>query len=68
LVGRGRGGKATYKVIRELEAEDVSQVDDGLVFRVIVLGSSDICLDAIDHFVRPLSSRGVNVEIPKQIR
>jgi len=40
--------------IRELDAKDVWQVDDGLVFRVIDFGSSDICLDAIDHFIRPL--------------
>jgi hypothetical protein len=50
-------GKET--VIRELEAKDVWQVDDGLVFRVIDLGSSDIRLDAIDYFIRPLSGRGV---------
>ena len=58
LVGEER---ITCKVIRELEAKDVRQVDDGLVFRVIDFGSSDICLDAIDLFVRPLSCRGIGV-------
>lgn len=53
----------TRKVIRELDAVDVCQVDDGLVFRVIDLGSSDICLDAIDLFICPLSSRCVGKEI-----
>lgn len=42
-------------------AEDVGQVDDGLVLRVIDLGSGDKCLDAVDLFVRPLSSGGVGV-------
>ena len=51
----------TCKVIRELEAQDIGQVEDGLVIRVIDLGSSDICLDAIDLFIRPLSTRGVSV-------
>ena len=49
--------RITCKVIRELEAEHVRQVDDGLVFRVIDFGSSDICLDAINLFERPLSSK-----------
>jgi hypothetical protein len=54
-------GKVVDKetVIRQLETKDVWQVDDGLVFRVIDLGSSDIRLDAIDYFIRPLSGRGV---------
>jgi hypothetical protein len=55
------GGRTTYKVIWELEAKDVWQVDDGLVFRVIDFGSSDISLDAIDLFIRPLSGRGVGI-------
>jgi len=40
--------------IWELEAKDVWKVDDGLVFRVINLRSTDICLDAVDHFILPL--------------
>lgn len=51
----------TYTIIRELETKDVWQVDDGLVFRVIDLGSTDICLDAVDHFILPLRGRGVGV-------
>jgi len=45
-----------HKVIRELEAKDICQVNHGLVFSVIDFGSSDICLDAIYLFVCPLSS------------
>jgi hypothetical protein len=55
-----RGG-ITYEVVRELETEDVCQVYYSLVFRVIDFGSSDICLDAIDHFIRPLSRRKIGV-------
>lgn len=51
--------RTTYTVVRELEAEDVRHVDDGLVFRVIDLGSGDICLDPVNHFIRTLSSRRV---------
>ena len=58
--GGGEGG-ITYEVIRELEAEDVCQVYHSLVFRVIDFGSSDICLDTIDLFIRPLNGRGVGV-------
>ena len=50
-----------YEVIRELEAKDVCQVYHSLVFRVIDFGSSDIGLDVIDHFIRPLSHRGIGV-------
>jgi hypothetical protein len=57
----GLAGMTTYTVIRELEAKDVRQVDDGLVFRVIDLRSSDIRLDAVDHFILPLRGRGVGV-------
>ena len=64
MVWRG-GGRTTYTVILELDAKDVWQVDDGLVFRVIGLGSTDICPDAIDHFIRPLSSRGVSLLLSK---
>ena len=49
----------TYKVIRKAEAEDVCQVYHGLVFRVIDLGSSDICLNTINLFIRPLSRIGM---------
>ena len=51
----------TYEVIRKLEAEDVCQVYHGLVFREIDFGSSDIYLDTIDLFIRPLSHRGIGV-------
>jgi hypothetical protein len=34
-------GGTTRKVIQELDAVDVCQVDDGLIFRVIDLGSSE---------------------------
>ena len=62
LMGLGGGGSGgtTYTVIREFwgfDAKDVCQVDDGLVFRMIDLRSSDVCLDAIDLFERPLSSK-----------
>ena len=57
----GLAGMTMYTVIRELEAKDIWHVDDGLVFRVIDLGSSDICLDAVDHFILPLRGRGVGV-------
>ena len=56
MVWRG-GGRITYTVILELEAKGVWQVDDGLVFRVIGLGSTDVCSDPIDHFIRPLSKQ-----------
>jgi hypothetical protein len=53
-INRWVGARGTCAVIREVDSEDVCQVDDGLVFRVIDLGSSDICLNAVDLFVRPL--------------
>ena len=52
MVWRG-GGRITYTVILKLEAKGIWQVDDGLIFRVIGLGSTDICSDPIDHFIRP---------------
>ena len=54
---------AIYTVIREFEAKDVRQVEDNLVFRIINLGSSDVCLDAIDLFKRPLSGMSVSVRV-----
>jgi hypothetical protein len=61
----GGGDAPTYSVIREIQTKNVCQVEDGLVFRVIYLGGSDVCLDAIDLFKRPLSKRGVGVKIDK---
>jgi hypothetical protein len=59
--GRGEGG-IKHGVIRVFEAEDVCQVYHSLVLRVIDFGSSDICLDTIDLFIRPLKSgRGIGV-------
>jgi len=60
-VQKGRD-KSTCSVIRELETKDICQVDDGLVLRVIDFGSGNICLDAVDLFIRPLCSRGVGVK------
>ena len=58
-------GEMTYEVIRKLEAEDVCQVYHGLVFREIDFWSSDIYLDTIDLFMRPLSHRGIGVFEPR---
>ena len=62
LYGGGEGGgEITNEVIRELEAEDVCQVYHSLILREIYLGSSDICLDTIDLFIRPLRHRGIGI-------
>lgn len=58
-------GGTTYTVIRKIEAKDVGQVEDDLVFRVINLRSSDVCLDAIDLFKRPFSRTGVGVRMDR---
>ena len=57
----GGSGGTTYTVIQKIDTKDVCHVDDSLVFRIIDLGSGDICLDAIYLFVGPLSSRGIGV-------
>ena len=50
-----RGGGTKYTVILQFEAQDVCQVEDDLVFRIIDFRCSDVCLDAVDLFVCPLS-------------
>ena len=45
----------TCKVIWEPDVVHVCQVDNGLIFRIIDLGSANICLDAVNFFIRPLS-------------
>ena len=44
-------------MIREPDVVHVCQVDNGLVFRIIDLGSADISLDAVNFFIRPLKER-----------
>ena len=55
---RARGGTMrTCTVINKVDAEDISYEEDGLIFRVIGLRSGNVCLDAVDLFIRPLGSR-----------
>ena len=60
-----RGGGTTYTVILQFEAQDVCQVEDDLVLRIIDFGCSNVCLDAVDLFVCPLSRKDVRVKIHK---
>ena len=46
----------TCKVIWEPDVVHVCQVDNGLIFRIIDLGSANICLDPVNFFIRPLRS------------
>ncbi|KAH9958030.1 hypothetical protein BC827DRAFT_1221779 [Russula dissimulans] len=46
----------TCSIIHKLASKDVCQEDEGLIFRVIGLGSGDVCLDAVNLLVRSLRS------------
>lgn len=48
-----------HAVIIEFEAEDIRQVKDDLVFRVIGLGCRDVGLDAVDFLVCPLINKEI---------
>ena len=50
---RSGKGETTYTVIRELEAEDVRHIENGLVLRIIGFGSGNVCLDTVDLLIRP---------------
>ena len=49
----------TCTVIDELDAKDICYEEDGLILRIIGFGSGDVCLDAIDLFIRPLGSGSI---------
>jgi hypothetical protein len=58
----------TCAVINELVAKDICYEEDGLIFRIIGFGSGNVCLDAVDLFIRPLGSRSIGVSKCEKIR
>jgi hypothetical protein len=52
--------RLAHAVIIEFEAEDIGQVKDDLVFRVIGLGRRDVGLYAVDFLVCPLILRKIS--------
>jgi hypothetical protein len=52
--------RLAHAVIIEFDAEDIGQVKDDLVFRVIGLGCRDVSLYAVDFLVCPLILRKVS--------
>jgi len=45
--------------------EDICYVDNGFILRVVALGGSDVCLDAINFLERPLSRGNVSTSQAK---
>ncbi len=45
------GPGQTHKVIVEFDAEDVREIENGLVLRIIGLGCCDVGLDAVNFLV-----------------
>jgi hypothetical protein len=58
----------TCTVIYQLGAKDICYEEDGLIFRIIGFGSGDVCLDTVDLFIRPLSSKCIGVLQCEKIR
>jgi hypothetical protein len=48
----------TYTVILKLKAEDICQIEDGLVLRVIGFWGGNVCLDTVDLLICSLSGKG----------
>lgn len=49
--------RLAHAVIIEFEAEDIRQVKDDLVFRIVCLGCRDVGLYAVDFLIRPLINK-----------
>jgi hypothetical protein len=48
----GVGAGQAHTVVRELHTEDVREVKNGLVFRILGLGCGHVGLDAFDFLIR----------------
>jgi len=46
----------TCSIVPKFGSIDVCHEEDGFIFRVISLGSGDICLDSVDLLIRSLRS------------
>ena len=53
--------RLAHAVIIEFEAEDIRQVKDDLVFRIIGLGCRDVGLYTVDLLIGPLINREIMI-------